>query len=421
MRTLLVAATVAGLAGLTLSSCSSSTPPPVQPPSSPKTLVVATALPLQGLSAEVSEATNNMLRLYLDQLGDRVANRSIKLQEYDSTPITPSAQALRCTDAGTGIATQPEEVALIGTSVWACTQAILPPLNEATAGPLLMMSHADTIPGLTVPWDYGEPDKYYPTRTRSFGRVVANDKVQGAAMADFVSKDLGLLKCYVLNDGETYGQGVARAFVDQAAGSGIEVLGNDSWDPERYGYRDMFETIKAKDPDCLVVAGELQNHGVQLMRDKVAVLGDNVSLPVISPEAFGGSQVFADLGDADAVYVTSPFLSLNQLQELGGVPKRLMAAYQAKYGAPIPDAYPLYAVAALQVVLAALEKSDGTRHGINQQVFSGQGITIPADTSAIGEEFTVSPVTGDVDLKTISVSRIIDKHQVLITTLPDSS
>ncbi len=89
------------------------------------------------------------------------------------------------------------------------------------------------------------------------------------------------------------------------------------------------------------------------------------------------------------------------------------------YGEDLPDAYPLYAVAALQVVLAAVEGSDGTRRGINQEVFSGQGITVPAGVSAIGQQFTVSPVTGDVDLKNISVYRILAGHHVLLTELPE--
>ena len=41
--------------------------------------------------------------------------------------------------------------------------------------------------------------------------------------------------------------------------------------------------------------------------------------------------------------------------------------------------YPLYGVAAMQVILAAIEKSDGTRKGVTEAVLSGEGITIPAD------------------------------------------
>ena len=52
---------------------------------------------------------------------------------------------------------------------------------------------------------------------------------------------------------------------------------------------------------------------------------------------------------------------------------------------------------ALQVILAAIEKSDGTRKGVTDQVFSGAGITIPADIAVLGKEIKIDPATGDVN------------------------
>ncbi len=48
---------------------------------------------------------------------------------------------------------------------------------------MLMVSHANTNPGLTKAWDPGEPDKYYPTGVRNYGRVIATDDFQGEADA----------------------------------------------------------------------------------------------------------------------------------------------------------------------------------------------------------------------------------------------
>ena len=56
----------------------------------------------------------------------------------------------------------------------------------------------------------------------------------------------------------------------------------------------------------------------------------------------------------------------------------------------------------MQVILAAIEKSDGTRKGVTDAVFSGEGITIPADESVIGKEIKIDPATGDVNAKDIS-------------------
>ena len=55
------------------------------------------------------------------------------------------------------------------------------------------------------------------------------------------------------------------------------------------------------------------------------------------------------------------------------------------------------------MILAAIEKSDGTRKGVTEQVFSGAGITIPADKSVIGKEINIDPTTGDTNNKDISI------------------
>ena len=74
-----------------------------------------------------------------------------------------------------------------------------------------MVSPANTYPGLTEGGpgtEAGEPDNYYPSGTRNYARVVWNDQFQGAANAQY-AKELGLKKIFILNDGETYGLGIA--------------------------------------------------------------------------------------------------------------------------------------------------------------------------------------------------------------------
>ena len=90
----------------------------------------------------------------------------------------------------------------------------------------------------------------------------------------------------------------------------------------------------------------------------------------------------------------------------GGPGAKLLESYKAKYGADPASSYALYGVAAVQVILAAIEKSDGTRKGVNAAVFTGDGITIPADTSVLGKEMKIDPASGDVNVKDITVEVI---------------
>src|SRR6185503_16042222 len=67
------------------------------------------------------------------------------------------------------------KVAVMGTYNSGCAKIIVPVLNQDPDGPMLMVSHANTNPGLTKTWDPGEPDKYYPSGTRNYARIIATD------------------------------------------------------------------------------------------------------------------------------------------------------------------------------------------------------------------------------------------------------
>jgi branched-chain amino acid transport system substrate-binding protein len=53
--------------------------------------------------------------------------------------------------------------------------------------------------------------------------------VQGPAAAQFAAKDLGVKRCLVIDDTETYGKGMADAFAEEAQKQGVTVVGRTSW------------------------------------------------------------------------------------------------------------------------------------------------------------------------------------------------
>ena len=84
----------------------------------------------------------------------------------------------------------------------------IPILNEAS---ILQISPSNTYVGLTRSEgaDKGEPDKYYPSGKRTFGRVVPADHIQAAAQVP-TRRIEGCTKTYILNDKEVYGKGIAN-------------------------------------------------------------------------------------------------------------------------------------------------------------------------------------------------------------------
>jgi branched-chain amino acid transport system substrate-binding protein len=420
MRTTIKIGAMAVASALALAACSSSSDDASGDASGSagaggKTLVVSTDLPLQGAATDANVSTNNMIKLYLEQQGNKAGDYTIELKEYDNaTAAKGSWDDATCAKNAQDHVANADEVAVMGTYNSGCAKIIVPVLNQDPNGPMLMVSHANTNPGLTKTWDPGEPEIFYPTGKRNYARVVTTDDYQGQAAAQFAAKELGVKKCFVINDNQTYGQGVAQSFVDEAKNQGIEVLGEEAWDAKQPNYSAFFEQIKSTNPDCLYVGGIYDNNGGQLFKDKVKILGDNETVKTLVPDGFTGYPDFQAQPEAAGTYLTFAGLDQSSLLAQGGAGADLVKAYQEKYGEDPVGSYPLYGVAAMQVILEAIANSDGTRADITNQVFSGEGITIPAEESVIGKEIKIDTASGDSNNRDISVLIMKDGQETLV-------
>lgn len=372
-----------------------------------KDLIISTDLPLQGSSGTQSDSTNKLIQLYLDQVGGKAGEYNITLKPYDNSTAAKGAwdDAACAKNATDHVATE-NEVAVMGTFNSGCAKIEVPTLNQDSTGPMLMVSHANTNPGLTKAWDVGEPEKYYPSGTRNYARVVTTDDYQGQGAATFAANDLKLKKAFVLNDNQTYGLGVAKAFAEAAKKNGIEIVGEQSWDAKQPNYTALYQSVKASGADMVYLGGIYDNNGGQLVKDKVAVLGNNSDVKLFAPDGFTGYPDLLKLPQATGMYLTFAGLTQEQLVKNGGAGAKLLQAYQDKYGKAPEGSYPLYGVAATQVILAAIAKSDGTRKGVTEAVLSGEGVTIPADQSVTGKEIKIDPATGDTTARDLTIEVI---------------
>lgn len=409
---------VAAIAALGLAACASGSSDSSSG-SSGDTLVIATDLPLQGSSADASADTNKMIELYLKSVDYKAGDYTVELKEYDdSTASAGTWDPATCTANAQAHVANSAEVAVMGEFNSGCTKLQVPVLNQDPDGPMLQVSHSSTNPGLTKEWDEGEPDSYAPTGEKNFARVVTTDDYQGTAAADYAKDELGVTKCYVLNDNDTYGQGIAKAFIAQAEVDGIEIVGDEAYDKSQPNYTALFQKVKATNPDCVYFGGVYDNNGAQLLKDKVSVLGDNDEVTLMAPDGWSGYPDLDDQAESEGMYVTFAGLASEQLQEQGGAAADLLEAFQDEYGRAPSTSYALYGVAAVQVIMAAIENSDGTRKGVRDAVFNGDGITIAADASATGKEIHIDPDSGDTTAKDISVLIEKDGSQQFVKTQP---
>ena len=295
----------------------------------------------------------------------------------------------------------------MGTLNSGCAKIEVPILNQDPNGPMLMVSHANTNVGLTkTSGTPGEPAKYYPTGKRNYARVVTTDDVQGAGGRDLRRPDARRQEVLRPQRQRDLRPGRRQGLRGRRAEERHQVVGNEPWDPKAPNYTALFQKVKASGADCVFFGGIYDDGGAQLVKDKVAVLGDN-KVKLLAPDGFTGLPGPMKLPQAQGMYLTFAGLSIDQLLQGGRPGRQAVDAYKAKYGEAPASSYALYGVAAMQVILAGDREVRRYPQGrARTRCFSGTGITVPAGQSVIGKEIKIDPATGDINAKDITIEVI---------------
>lgn len=353
-----------------------------------KTLKIVSDLPLQGSNLVQTEQMVQAIEYVLEQADYKAGDYEIEYESFDDAiASTGNWDEAKCAENGRTYAEDENIVAVIGTYNSGCAGIIIPILNEAG---LAMLSPANTAVGLTHQGpgsNPGEPDKFYPTGERNYARVVASDDFQGGVGAQYMKNELGVKKVFILDDKEQYGKGVADAFEIEARKIGLEVVGHEGWDKDAPNYTALMTKIRSLGADGIYIGGVEPNNGGQLMKDKVAVLGDNEQVKVIASDGFVTTAWFDDAGkeNVEGAYGTAPTRPADQLTESG---QEFLRGFREKIGEDTPlQVYTLYAAAATQVILDTIARSDGTREDIIKKMFETDMETVvgPMSFNANGD------------------------------------
>lgn len=380
-----------------------------------ETLVIGVDLPLAGPKKPAHEETVNALQLYLERAGGKAGRYKIELKIYNNATETKGGwDADTCRKNAEEHVATANEVAVLGTVNSGCTVVMLPILNADPGGPLLQVSHANTLVGLTQPADAAETAKYYPSGKRNFGRTVVPDNVQGVADAQFAAKDLKVARCLVLDDGSGFGKGLAKVFAAEAREQGIEILGEQSWDAKQASYSPIFTAVKDAKPDCVYLGGSAENNGAQLVRDKFRILGDNNTVKLFGGQGFSGSKELQEMREAQGMYTGFSGYAAADVQYRVGPGGQFFDAFKERYGVHATSNYLVTALQSLQLIMKAIERSDGTRRSVRDQVFSGDGFTIDGDEAFIGKTVGLDPRTGDIDVHDTSIFRMTDYKETFL-------
>jgi branched-chain amino acid transport system substrate-binding protein len=333
-----------------------------------KTVKIHSDLPLQGSDRVQTEQMVRAIEYVLAQADNKAGPHTVEFESFDdATAAAGKWDEAKCAENARTHTDDESVVVVIGTYNSGCAAIEIPILNEAGVA---MVSPANTYVGLTKGGpgtEAGEPDKYYPTGERNYTRVVASDDNQGRIGAAYMKETLGVTKVFILDDKELYGKGVADAFEAAANEIGLEVVGHEGWDKDASNYKATMSKIKSLGADGIYIGGVSTNNGGQLVKDKVAALGDNEAVKLLVADGFVLSSLFDEAGSdiLEGAYGTAPTTPPDQLTGAG---KEFVDAFAAEEGKPL-EVYTIYAAAAAQVALDAIGRSDGSREDVIAKLF----------------------------------------------------
>jgi branched-chain amino acid transport system substrate-binding protein len=349
--------------------------------SSGKTIDIYSSLPLQGASTAQTDPMVNGMKLALSQAGGKAGQWTVNYQPLDdSTAAAGKWDPSQCAANARKAASDSKAVLYLGEFNSGCSEVSIPILNQAGVP---QISPANTYVGLTtsLPGSApGEPQKYYPTGTRTYLRIVPIDSIQGAA--DLIAmKQAGCTKVAVANDKEAYGSGLATLLELEKGFYGVTITGNTGIDPTAPNFRSYAATVKAQGADCFFFAGIVSNGAVQIAKD--------VHSAIPTAKIFGADGVCTDSwtnatkgGVPSALY---PLIECTvATQDLAAYPggKAFLTAYQAKYGTANPDPYAIYGYEVMKLgldTIASLGAQGNSRSAVLKALFA-----IKARSSVLG-------------------------------------
>jgi len=369
-----------------------------------ETLTIYTSLPLTGASAVSGQAVLGGAKIALDQINGRIGRYRIVLRWMDdSTAKRGSWDPGQTTINAHQAMNDDTTIGYIGEYNSGASAISIPLLNRMG---IPQISPASTAVGLTshgIGAAPGEPEKYYPTGTRTFARVVPSDAIEATAQVR-LQQQAGCGKTYILDDGEFDGDDAEASFQVAARAAHLKLAGVQTFDPRVKDYRPLAAAVAKTGADCVLISAITENNAV-LLTKQVAQAMPNAKL-------FGtaglAESTFADPEQGGIpraldprVLITAAALGPSASPPSG---KAFYDRYQLRYDTPEP--YAIFGYEAMSLMLSAIARAtdDGTepaqRSKVRAAIFATKWRRSVLGTYGIRPD-------GDTTLRRYGVYRIV--------------
>jgi branched-chain amino acid transport system substrate-binding protein len=370
-------------------------------------LAIYSSLPLQGPAAAISQQIVNGEKLALAAAGGRVGPFKIGFVSLDDSSPTSGQwdPGVTATDAKTA-ADDTSTIAYLGDFNSAATAVSLPLMNSAG---ILQVSPASPYVGLTSSLDAGqdEPNRFYLTGRRTFGRLQPGDIVQAAAQARLM-KSLSVRSVYVLDDQDPFEVPLATLVAGDAQRGGITLAAHDSLSTSAGTvFTGEVEKIVASHAQAVFFAGGAGAGTVALWRELHAA---DPHLLLLGSSSLASESFTSQIGAAgSSTYLTTPALA----PALYPPPApRVLREYRRQFDAEAGP-YALYGYETMSVVLDAIRRA-GARAN-DRQVVIDRFFATSNRASVLGR-YSID-ANGDTTLSRFGVDRVVGGHPVFYRSI----
>ena len=351
------------------------------------TLIIGSVAPLSGDLSALGLGMRNAADLAIDQANAdcTVPGYNLVLQAEDDQGLPQIAA-----QAASRLASDPNVVGVIGTLNSSTAQTVQPILSERS---IAMISPANTNPSLTRGENFAEA----PARPfENYFRVATTDDLQGPFAAQYLVETAGITSIAVIDDGKTYGAGLADAFAAAAEEAGATITSRERVGEQDQDFSGVITAIRGANPGAVYYGGEYPVAGP--LSGQLGAAGLNI--PLMGGDAVINAE-YVPLGGRPGDLGTS----------VGAPPEELPSAQQfisdyeaANYGEDFETYGPLtydatrIMIEALATALGDGDWSEDTRTAVVEAV------------QATDYEGASGPVTfdeyGDTSNKTLTVYQV---------------
>ncbi len=347
-------------------------------------IMLASALVISGPNTELGLDSQYGVEIAIDLHGD-IMGHPVELQPEDDGCSAEGGQT-----SAQKIVSNPQIVAMIGTS---CSGAGVPAAKIISDAGYVMVSPSNTSPALTDP----------ALHEAGYLRTAHNDKIQGAAMAEFAYNELGIRKAAAIHDGDPYTEGLATVFSDSFKELGGEIVAFEAEAADATNVEPLLTSVAAAGPEFLyypvfIPLGSLITNtaaDIDGLSGVVLAGADGIQSP---------SFLENTVGTSEGMYASGPDLSFSN----AFYTDTFLPAYLEKAGTEPTAPFHAHAFDATNMVLMAIEKvakeaPDGTlligRQALRDALYATSGMEGITGTITCDEN-------GDCADPKISVSQV---------------